>query len=201
MRSGSGGQSGHAGTDAAIGRAAEAGFAMAALLVSLAVISVMLSIALPAWRHAAQGEREAELIFRGEQYARAITLYQRQLPGAFPPDLDTLVEGRFLRRAYRDPMTEDGEFRLIPQSELAAVGVGGEGALPGGAERTGGVGAGVSGERETADDPGGVEGGIAGVASRSTAPSIAQYNGAARYDEWRFVVGEAADTAADPRSP
>ena len=99
---------------------------MAALLVVLAVMSLMLSMALPVWHHAARREREAELIFRGEQYARAIMLYQRQTPGAYPPDVETLVEGRFLRRAYRDPMTADGEFRLILQSELA--GVAGQGA-------------------------------------------------------------------------
>ena len=88
---------------------------MAALLVALAVMSLMLSMALPVWHHAAQREREAELIFRGEQYARAIMLYQRQTPGAYSP----AVEGRFLRRAYRDPLTAAGEFRLIRQSELA----------------------------------------------------------------------------------
>ncbi len=87
---------------------------MAALLVALAVMSLMLSMTLPVWHHAAQREREAELIFRGEQYARAIMLYQRQTPGAYSP----AVEGRFLRRAYRDPMTAGGEFRLILQSEL-----------------------------------------------------------------------------------
>ena len=84
---------------------------MAALLVVLGIMSLLLSMALPVWHHAARREREAELIFRGEQYARAIMLYQRQTPGAYPPDVDTLVEGRFLRRAYRDPMTADGEFR------------------------------------------------------------------------------------------
>ncbi len=90
---------------------------MAALLVALAVMSLMLSMTLPVWHHAAQREREAELIFRGEQYARAIMLYQRQTPGAYSP----AVEGRFLRRAYRDPMTAGGEFRLILQSELGSL--------------------------------------------------------------------------------
>ena len=64
---------------------AQQGFAMAALLVALGVMSLMLSIALPVWHHAAQGEREAELIFRGEQYARAIMLYQRQPPAPTHP--------------------------------------------------------------------------------------------------------------------
>ena len=196
MRSGSRSCSaGHAEFGAGNGRAVDAGFAMAALLVSLAIMSILLAMALAAWRHAAEREREAELIFRGEQYARAIMLYQRQTPGAFPPDLETLVEGRFLRRAYHDPMTEDGAFRLIPQSELAAPG----GGLAAGPERMGGAEEPVTESVETADAPGGVEGGVAGVVSRSTAFSIARYNGGSRYDEWRFLVSEPEGT--DPPSP
>jgi type II secretory pathway pseudopilin PulG len=45
----------------------ERGYAMAALLVSLAVMSVLLSVILPAWHHEVQREKEAELVFRGEQ--------------------------------------------------------------------------------------------------------------------------------------
>ena len=167
---------------------------MAALLVVLAIMSLMLSMALPAWHHAAQREREAELIFRGEQYARAIMLYQRQTPGAYPPDVDTLVEGRFLRRAYRDPMTAGGEFRLILQSELSEFGgAGGDGSPADGASSQAG-----GGTRRSDDDagnrpgfmrgvrpfanrderePGGVDGNIAGVVSRSEEASIALYNG------------------------
>ena len=173
---------------------------MAALLVSLAVLSVVASMALPAWRHAAQREREAELIFRGEQYSRAIMLYQREQPGAFPPDLETLVEGRYLRRAYPDPMTEDGEFRLILQSELGGTAGGGDGALSAGTERTGGADRSMTENRETGGDPepGGVEGGVAGVASRSTVSSIGQYNGAVQYDQWLFVVDSAGDTPTAP---
>ena len=176
---------------------------MAALLVALAVMSLMLSMTLPVWHHAAQREREAELIFRGEQYARAIMLYQRQTPGAYSP----AVEGRFLRRAYRDPMTVGGEFRLILQSEL--VEFSGLGAVGGAAD---------DGEPEEAGDgprrqrqgedvrdrpgfmqgvrpfanrgertPGGVDGNIAGVVSRSEETSIALYNGQSRYSDWVFL--------------
>ena len=61
---------------------------MAALLVSIGVMMVLMSVAMPVWRHEVQREKEAELIFRGEQYARAINLYQRKIgPGNFPPSL------------------------------------------------------------------------------------------------------------------
>lgn len=194
---------------------------MAALLVVLAIMSLMLSMALPAWHHAAQREREAELIFRGEQYARAIMLYQRQTPGAYPPDVDTLVEDRFLRRAYRDPMTAGGEFRLILQSELSELGGAGsdgspaDGASSGegnGTRRSDGDAGGRPGfmrgvrpfgnrdERE----PGGVDGNIAGVVSRSEEASIALYKGQSRYSDWVFLgegpaAGEAGGEAGQPR--
>ena len=86
---------------------ADAGFALAALLVAIAVLSVMLMVALPAWRHQSQREKEIELIFRGQQYARAIGLYRRKLAGAYPPSFDVLVEQKFLRRKYKDPITGD----------------------------------------------------------------------------------------------
>ena len=54
---------------------AKAGYAMAALLVAIAVMGVMLSVALPTWSHMIRREKEEELIFRGNQYARAINLY------------------------------------------------------------------------------------------------------------------------------
>lgn len=197
------------------------GFAMAALLVVLAIMSLMLSMALPVWHHAAQREREAELIFRGEQYARAIMLYQRQTPGAYPPDVDTLVEGRFLRRAYRDPMTAGGEFRLILQSELSEFGgAGGDGSPAGDASSEAGGGTRRSddnagnrpgfmrGVRPVANrderEPGGVDGNIAGVVSRSEETSIALYNGQSKYSDWVFLgegsaTGEAGGEAGQPQ--
>lgn len=195
---------------------------MAALLVVLAVMSLMLSMALPVWHHAARREREAELIFRGEQYARAIMLYQRRIPGAYPPDVETLLEGRFLRRAYRDPMTSDGEFRLILQSELA------EFSSPGGTgqaaedapgetrsgslrrrrrddsrqtplQRVGSLGSRTAGAR------GGVDGNIVGVVSRSDETSIALYKGQSKYSDWVFLNdgatadGTGGETGQEPR--
>jgi hypothetical protein len=45
------------------------------LLVGLSVMSIMLGAAPPVWQTAIKCEREAELIFRGEQYAQAISLF------------------------------------------------------------------------------------------------------------------------------
>ena len=100
------------------------GYAMAALLVSIGVMMLLMSVAMPVWRHQAQREKEAELIFRGEQYARAVNHYQRKMgPGNFPPSIDVLVQQRFLRKKYKDPMTEDGEFDIIPVGGATQPGV------------------------------------------------------------------------------
>ena len=99
---------------------------MAALLVSLAVMSVLMSVALPAWRHEAQREKEAELVFRGEQYARAVALYRAKNANAFPPSVDVLVQGKYLRKKYLDPITNK-DFDVIgvgAQSQVQGQGTG-----------------------------------------------------------------------------
>ena len=102
------------------GRRAERGYAMAVLLVSIAVMGVLMSAMLPAWKTLVQREREDELVFRGEQYARAVGLFQRKFAGAFPPSVDILVQQKFLRRAYKDPVT-GGDFQIIYQNSAMAV--------------------------------------------------------------------------------
>jgi type II secretory pathway pseudopilin PulG len=71
---------------------------MAALLVGLSVMSVLMGAMLPVWSHMVQREKEEELIFRGQQYARAIGLFQRKFANTAPPTIDLLVEQRFLRK-------------------------------------------------------------------------------------------------------
>ena len=61
--------------------------------------------AMPVWRQMAQREKEEELVFRGQQYARAIGLFQRKYANAFPPSIDVLVEQRFIRKKFKDPIT------------------------------------------------------------------------------------------------
>ena len=157
------------------------GYAMAALLVSIAVMGILMSVALPAWRQAARREKEADLVFRGEQYARAIGLYQRRFAAAFPPSIDVLVEQKFLRRKYRDPMTEDGEFQVLYQASLAASAPG-DGSAPSTLSGSGSQ-TGPSGPTGGA----GPRGGVIGVLSKSEEKSIRLYNDRDHYNEWLFV--------------
>lgn len=183
------------------GQGAVRGYAMAALLVTLGVMSVMMSVALPVWRHQAQREKEAELVFRGEQYARAVGLYQRKMgPGTVPPNLDVLVQQKFLRKKYKDPMVPDGEFQIVPFG--GAPGMPGQTGPPGqrgGQPQRGGIpgagrgmqppGTGTSfgsgqlpGQSTTFTG-----GGVMGVVSKSKEASIRIYRGASFYNQWRFI--------------
>lgn len=160
---------------------------MAALLVGLSVMSIMLSMALPVWSTATQREREAELVFRGEQYAQAIELFSRR-NGGYPPNLQILEEGRYIRKLYKDPMTPDGEFQPVYLGQP----------LPGQTPEAGRGGPPASaGTLGQAGLPAGA-GPIIGVASTSTEESLRLYNGRGRYNEWAFV---AIAATAQPGAP
>lgn len=153
------------------------GYAMAALLVAMAVMAIVMSVALPAWKHTLQREKEEELLFRGNQYARAINQYQRINANASPPTFEVLIEQHLLRKKFKDPVSpnEDGEFQPLYVAQAA-----GRQAGPGqAAGRQAGPGAVLSGTQS---------GGIMGVVSKSTAESIRLFNGKNHYNEWQFVA-------------
>jgi type II secretory pathway pseudopilin PulG len=134
---------------------------MAALLVAIALVSLMLSVAMPSWRTLAQREKEAELIWRGQQYDRALQLYRKKNAAPGAPSLDALVEGKFLRKKYKDPIT-NGDFEL--------VGVGQTGNAPGVRQPQRGFGQLVG-----------------GVRSKSKQKSLRILNGRSVYSDWQFT--------------
>jgi type II secretory pathway pseudopilin PulG len=177
---------------------------MAALLVAIAVMAIAMTVAMPAWRQAGQREKEEELIFRGRQYVRAIQLYQRKFAATYPADIEILVKQKFLRKKYKDPMVEGGEFDILYQGSLVSIGQG-RGGLPQGQGQGQGQGPGRGGATTFTFDSrsGGVtqagqtartvgpRGGVLGVRSKSTEASIRTYEGATHYNEWRFLFLQA----------
>jgi type II secretory pathway pseudopilin PulG len=164
----------------------QAGYSLVALIVTITVMMVMLTAAVPSWRYLMKDDREEELIFRGGEIADAIGRYQKKNGNALPPSLEVLVKGKFLRKAYKDPMTQDGKWRLLRQGEtIAAASVPG---VPGGAPTTTTTtrpaGPGGSGT------VGGTLGSILGVASTSTDKSLRIFNGRTKYSEWLFIPGQ-----------
>jgi type II secretory pathway pseudopilin PulG len=169
--------------------AKDEGYAMAALLVAMAVMAVLASAAMPVWKQLSTREKEEELVFRGKQYARAIGLFQRKMgPGVNPPTLDVLVEQRFLRKKYKDPITGDDFDPIAASANQSAT----PGTLPG-APSTGARGQptppSTPQRGSSVQNPAGGRGfgGIIGVMSKSKAQSIRIYNGRTHYNEWQFV--------------
>lgn len=78
---------------------------MAALLVGLSVMAILMGAAMPVWSKQAQREREEEYLFRAREYARGVMKWQHKYGASFPPSLDVLVEQRFVRRKYKDPLS------------------------------------------------------------------------------------------------
>ncbi len=118
MRSrGNGKHGGSAGAVVTARRRAEQGHLLVGLVVLIAVMLIMLTAAAQSWTFLVRRDREAELIQRGEEYARAIAFYHKENQ-AWPLKLDLLVEKgphghRFIRKLYPDPLAEDGEWGLL----------------------------------------------------------------------------------------
>lgn len=157
---------------------------MAVLLVAIGVMAIMLTVAMPVWKQMAQREKEQELIFRGQQYARAIGLFERKYANTPPPTLDVLIQERFLRKKYKDPIT-NADFVPIAAVPTAQTGPpqGGRGPIAPGQSITSVLSQPLA--------PAG-RGGIIGVTSASKAASVRIYNGASHYNEWRFVYAPPA---------
>lgn len=111
-------------------RHGEAGLTLVELIVTVAILAILASAAIPIARFRVQREKERELRYDLWQMRDAIDHYKDAADrGAFqtkvdsqnyPPDLDTLVNGvdaqgkklKFLRRIPVDPMTGKAEWGL-----------------------------------------------------------------------------------------
>ena len=187
---------------ARIAAPAVAGFAMPALIAMLAVMTLALLIAMPSWRYLLQDDKEQELIFRGQQISSAIARFQRKNGNALPISMEQLVDGKYLRKAYKDPMTREGRWRIVRPGEAgpARPGPSSPGVAPGrpapspspSATPVFGAGSGTS------------SGPMAGVASLSTEQGFRSVNGSQTYNRWLFapnipfLIGAQPAAAAGP---
>lgn len=152
------------------------GIVLLGLLLCLALASLAVALGAEVWATARQRDREAELLFVGDQYWRAIESYWRLSPGptkTLPKSVDDLLlDDRFpmpvrhLRKRYADPITA-ADLRLIKVGN-ALIGV-------------------ASRSRDT---PLKIDG---------FAPRYAQFAASASYDRWRFVFQP--PRAAPPVTP
>jgi type II secretory pathway pseudopilin PulG len=112
-------------------RRGDRGFTYLGLLALVALIGILLAAAGEVAATAAQREREAQLLWVGHEYRAAIGRYWLRRR-AFPQSLqdllgaapDALVQVRYLRQLYPDPMTNAVDWVLVPApSGVGIVGV------------------------------------------------------------------------------
>ena len=196
-------------------KSAEAGYTLVIFVMVIAVMAIMMAVAVEIISFQMRREREAELIFRGQQYVEAIRLYKQKY-GRNPMRLQELWEAnpKVLRRNWKDPITDSEEWGLVflgqEGRELGGpggpAGLGGAGGPTGSDERrrTGSdeprsnsplgdspLPGDTDGSEESGPGGGGERvGPIVGVHSRSTDAAIKIYEGRTQYNEWKFVLKE-----------
>lgn len=93
------------------------------ILFLLAALAIAITAAAPSMVVQIRRDREEELVHRGHQYVRAIRLFYKKF-GRYPNSLKDLEDTnhlRFLRRQYKDPMTDSGEWTLLHAADIKYI--------------------------------------------------------------------------------
>jgi len=150
---------------------ASRGFTFVGTLLLIAALGAGMAAYSELASHAAQREKEQELLFVGNQFREAIRTYYERAPGGakrYPQKLEDLLEDkrfpmpqRHLRRIYIDPATGVAEWGLVA-----------------------GPGGGIMGVHSLSE--------AAPIKSGNFAPRDAAFDGARRYADWQFVYAPMA---------
>lgn len=110
----------------------QAGMAYLALLIVVAGVGIGLGAMGTLWQTVSHREKEKELLFVGEQFRRAIQQYYEASPGdkKYPPNLESLLKDprlpgdrHYLRRIYRDPLTNEPKWGLLQAPQGGVMGI------------------------------------------------------------------------------
>ena len=115
---------------AGIGDAAgQGGFTYLGLLFAVAILGITLATVGVVWSTQIRREKEADLLFAGDQIRAAIGRYYAE-GRVYPAALSDLLEDkrqpqvhRHLRKLYYDPMSASSDWQLIPAPEGGIMGV------------------------------------------------------------------------------
>lgn len=106
------------------------GFTYMTVLFIVAVITAGLALVGEMWETAAKREKETQLLFIGNEYRKAITLYYLAGMNQYPRALEDLLKDprkpntvRYLRRLYADPITGSAEWGIVKAPDGGIAGV------------------------------------------------------------------------------
>jgi len=110
-----------------------AGFTYLIALFAVAIAGAMLAGGSVVWHQDAQRAREQELLRVGNEFRRAIGVFYERTTGGvkrYPERLEDLLRDprdltvqRYLRRIYRDPLTGEADWGLVPAPGGGVMGV------------------------------------------------------------------------------
>lgn len=105
------------------------GFTYVGFLIAVAIAGAGLAAFAEIASHTAQREKEAELLFRGNQFREGIASYYKK-EKRYPKSLEDLLQDnrfpmpvRHLRKLYPDPMTGTADWALVEAPGGGVMGV------------------------------------------------------------------------------
>jgi type II secretory pathway pseudopilin PulG len=193
----------------------ESGYVLLAVMLTLTLMLIALSVEAPRIAQQIKRDKEEELIHRGKDYATAVKRFVHKNGGRYPASIEQLENTnhiRFLRKKYVDPMTGESDWKMVHVGEaeikIPAPNPNGNqsgplGTLPGSPPPSGDGGGtgggGTSNGTGTLNGTGALQtnpigngptiggGQIMGVASVSKKHAIKEFNDKDEYDQWYFV--------------
>jgi type II secretory pathway pseudopilin PulG len=151
------------------------GFTYLTVLFVIAFMGLGLSLAGEVWHTSVMREREAQLLYVGNQYRRAIERYYVGGLNQFPRSLEDLLRDprkpgieRYLRKLYDDPVTGKREWGIVKAPDGGIMGV----------------------YSQSEDKP---------IKTSGFALANRDFDGAAKYSDWKFVYNLAAQQVPVPQ--
>src|SRR5690606_21598061 len=103
----------------------QSGFSLLELMIAMFIMIILLSVAIPTYQRSVQHAKETVLKENLWQMRKALDQYASD-KGKYPPSLEALVEGKYLREMPIDPILEKPEWEAV-MSEDPLSADGGEG--------------------------------------------------------------------------
>jgi hypothetical protein len=150
------------------------GYSLIIAIIAVTILSILLLKARIMWETVIGRDMEEELIFRARQYVSAINLYKIKNNNFYPKKLKVLYEKKFLRKLYKDPISESKEWNVIMQPT-----------------RLGKKKLLIVPKKLVKKIIGTAH--IIGVISTSIKEGFREYRGKKHYNEWAFYLGEQID--------
>ncbi|MCP3979533.1 MAG: type II secretion system protein [bacterium] len=99
-------------------RKGQRGHLMVGLMASVTIMVIFSTMAFQAWQDVLRRDLEAEMIFRGQDIARAVYRYRLDHGGTGPLEFDLLAEpgpkGQYyIRQLWEDPLVKGGKWGIL----------------------------------------------------------------------------------------